>query len=203
MCGFTCTAGFMPSGGACVRATTPTAAQRRSPCPLPGRRFQRNHEGHVGEQRIVRRSKQRPEAVYQIVLTETSDVFVTTHGTKFDTVVYMRRGCCGAEIVCNDNLDNRNTSAINALGLSPGTYDIFVDGAGTASGAYTVDIYASPSSALPGESCGRPMRISNMPIVGNSCRYRDDDFPAGSMCSINNGAAMTSSSISCSMRRPW
>jgi len=186
VCGFTCNAGFMPVGGACVRACDTNCGATAISVPLPGGRFTGTTKGTSANSGSCG-GNNAPEAVYQIVLTETSDVFVTTHGTKFDTVVYMRRGCCGAEIACNDNLDNRNTSAINALGLSPGTYDIFVDGAGTASGAYTVDIYASPSSALPGESCGRPMRISNMPIVGNSCGYRDDDFPAGSMCSINNG----------------
>ncbi len=118
-----------------------------------------------------------PEAVYQLVLTETSDVFVTTHGSTFDTVIYMRRGCCGTEIACNDNADGRNTSMLNVTGLTPGTYDIFVDGAGAAGGAYTVDIYASPSSAVAGDSCGRPIRLANSPYIGNSCAYRDDLSP--------------------------
>jgi hypothetical protein len=118
-----------------------------------------------------------PEAVYQLVLTQTSDVFVTTHGSTFDTVIYMRRGCCGTEIACNDNADGRNTSVLNATGLAPGTYDIFVDGAGGARGAYTLDIYASPSSAAAGDSCARPIRLTNTPYIGNSCPYRDDYSP--------------------------
>jgi len=186
MCGFTCNAGFMPVGAACVRTCDTNCAATAKPVPLPGGRFAGTTSGTSANSGSCGGGN-APEAVYQIVLTETSDVFVTTHGTAFDTVVYMRRGCCGTEIACNDNIDGRNTSVINALGLAPGTYDIFVDGAGTASGAYTVDIYASPSSALSGESCGRPMRISNMPISGDSCDYRDDDFPAGAMCGIDDG----------------
>jgi hypothetical protein len=43
------------------------------------------------------------QSVFKLVLTARSDVFVTTHGTGFDTSVYMRNGCCGAEIACNDD----------------------------------------------------------------------------------------------------
>jgi hypothetical protein len=178
----------MPVGSACVRACDTNCAATATPVPLPGGRFTGTtagtslNSGSCG-------GNNAPEAVYQIVLTETSDVFVTTHGSKLDTVVYMRRGCCGSEIVCNDNSDNRNTSVINALGLAPGTYDIFVDGAGATGGAYTVDIYASPSSALPGDSCGRPTRIVNLPITGNTTGYRDDDHAVNNMCGTDDGGA--------------
>lgn len=188
ICGFTCNAGFMPVGSACVRNCDTNCAATAIPVPLPGGRFTGTttgtslNSGSCG-------GNNAPEAVYQIVLTETSDVFVTTHGSMLDTVVYMRRGCCGTEIACNDNIDNRNTSVINALGLAPGTYDIFVDGAGTAGGAYTVDIYASPSSAMPGDSCGRPTRISTMPIVGNTTGYRDDDHAVNNICGTDDGGA--------------
>lgn len=185
-CGFTCGAGFTPVGGACVRTCDTNCAATATSVPLPGGRFPGMTTGTSANAGSCGGGN-APEAVFQIVLTETSDVFVTTHGTKFDTVVYMRRGCCGTEIACNDNADGRNTSVINAVGLSPGTYDIFVDGAGTASGAFSVDIYASPTSTQSGESCGRPMRISNMPITGDSCDYRDDDFPIGAGCGIDDG----------------
>jgi hypothetical protein len=129
-----------------------------------------------------------PEAVFQLVLTQQSDVFVTTHGSKFDTVIYMRNGCCGTEIACNNDADSRTTSMFNALGVAAGTYDIFVDGAGTTGGVYSVDIYTSPTSANPGESCGRPTRISNTPISGAStCNYRDDYHAAESTCGRDDG----------------
>ncbi len=187
-CSFTCNAGFMPVGSACVRACDTNCAATAIPVPLPGGRFTGTTTGTSLNSSSCG-GNNAPEAVYQIVLTETSDVFVTTHGSKFDTVVYMRRGCCGTEIVCNDNSDGRNTSVINALGLAPGTYDIFVDGAGAAGGAYTVDIYASPSSAMPGDSCGRPTRISTTPIVGNTTGYRDDDHAVNNMCGTDDGGA--------------
>jgi hypothetical protein len=112
------------------------------------------------------------------VLTAPSDLFVTTHGTGYDTVVYLRNGCCGAEIACNDNADGRRTSVLNATNLPAGTYDLFVDGASaTDAGAFSVDVFVSPTSSNPGESCGRPARIANVAVAGTSCGFRDDASP--------------------------
>ena len=92
------------------------------------------------------------------MLTQKSDVFVTTHGTAFDTVIYMRSGAAAAaEIACNDDADNRKTSVLTSRGLGPGTYYIFVDGAnGGASGDFTVDIYATPATINATDNCGSP-----------------------------------------------
>jgi hypothetical protein len=119
-----------------------------------------------------------PDTVYKLVLTAPSDVFVTTHGTQFDTVVYMRRGCCGDELGCNDNADGRSTSVLAQTGVPAGTYYIVVDGAtAAAAGAFTVDIYATPTSTHPADACGNPMRISSAPVTGNTCGYRHDYDP--------------------------
>ncbi len=72
MCGFTCTAGFMPSGGACVRACDTNCGATAISVPLPGGRFSGTGvEGHVGEQRIVRRQQCPRGGSIGIVLTET------------------------------------------------------------------------------------------------------------------------------------
>jgi hypothetical protein len=133
-----------------------------------------------------------PEAVYKLTLAVASDVFVTTHGTTaFDTVVYMRSGgCCGAEIACNDDADGRTTSLLAQRGLAPGTYYIFVDGAGGAdTGAFTVDIYSTPAATNPAEACGNPARIATTAVTGNSCNYRDEyDPPVSCINRTNTGA---------------
>jgi hypothetical protein len=119
-----------------------------------------------------------PEAIYKLQLDVRSDVFVTTHGTGFDTVVYMRRGCCGAEEACNDDADSRRTSVLSMRGVSAGTYYVFVDGANPGDdGDFTVDIYASASSGSPADTCGNPTRVSNIPISGNTCNYQNDYDP--------------------------
>ena len=73
---------------------------------LPGGRFTGTTSGSSTD-RGTCGGNQAPEAVFKLVLTQKSDVFVTTHGTTFDTVIYMRNGCCGSEVACNDDLDNR------------------------------------------------------------------------------------------------
>jgi hypothetical protein len=186
-CGFVCNVGFVPVGGACARTCDTNCTIAATKVTLPGGRFTGTTTGTSANAGSCGGAS-APEAVFQLVLTQQSDVFVTTHGSKFDTVIYMRNGCCGTEIACNNDADSRTTSMFNALGVAAGTYDIFVDGAGTTGGVYSVDIYTSPTSANPGESCGRPTRISNTPISGAStCNYRDDYHAAESTCGRDDG----------------
>ena len=175
-CGFSCNASYVPQGSLCVPGCDPLCAPGAIPVPLPGGRFT-GTTGGLSANAGSCGGGSAPEAVYQLTLTVPSDVFVTTHGSRFDTVVYMRRGCCGAEIACNDNADSRSTSVLTAIGLAAGVYEIFVDGAGAGAGAYTIDIYANPTSTKPGDTCGRPTRISNTAIAGDTTGYRDDYNP--------------------------
>ncbi len=129
-----------------------------------------------------------PEAVFKMVLDTKSDLFVTTHGTGFNTVVYLRNGCCGAEVACNDDADGRNTSVLSQRGLLPGTYYVYVDGATAAdAGPFTVDIYAMPASANPGETCGIPLPIAAGATPGNTCGFQDNYSPP-IICSSGVGA---------------
>jgi hypothetical protein len=122
-----------------------------------------------------------------LVLSAPSDLFVTTHGTRFDTVIYVRNGCCGSELGCNDDADGRHTSMLSLPNLPAGTYDVFVDGASaTDAGAFSVDIFVSPTSPNAGDSCGRPTRIANAALAGTSCGFRDDASPQPN-CSTADG----------------
>jgi hypothetical protein len=145
---------------------------------LPGGRFTGTTSGSSSDHGTCGGS-QAPEAVFKLVLTAKSDVFVTTHGTGFDTVIYMRSGnCCGSEVACNDDADNRKTSVLASRGVGPGTYFIFVDGGnGGASGDFTVDIYATPTTINGTDNCGSPARIANLPITGTTCGMNDDFTP--------------------------
>jgi hypothetical protein len=188
-CGFSCDTNYVQQGSACVPGCNPLCAAGAIPVAAPGGRFMGTTSGASANAGSCGGGS-APEVVYQLVLTVPSDVFVTTHGSKLDTVIYMRRGCCGAEIACNDNIDGRNTSALTATGLPAGTYQIFVDGAGDGAGAYTVDIYASPSSTQPGDSCGRPTHISTTAITGDTCGYRDDYDPNSVSCLNDTGSGL-------------
>ncbi len=144
---------------------------------LPGGRFTGTTSGSSTDRGSCGGDK-APESVFKLVLTQKSDLFVTTHGTSFDTVIYLRSGCCGAELACNDDADNRKTSVLGSRGLAAGTYFIFVDGAnGGASGDFTVDIYATPSTINATDNCGSPARIANLPVTGTTCGMNDDFTP--------------------------
>jgi hypothetical protein len=144
---------------------------------LPGGRFTGTTSGSSADRGTCGGDK-APEAVFKLVLTQKSDVFVTTHGTAFDTVIYMRSGCCGTEVACNDDADNRKTSVLTSRGLGAGTYFIFVDGAnGGASGDFTVDIYATPTTINATDNCGSPARIANLAVTGTTCGMNDDFTP--------------------------
>ena len=93
-------------------------------------------------------------------------------------MIYLRNDCCGAEIGCNDEADGRHTSVLAARGLAAGSYDIFVDGAkGGDKGAFTVDIYATPTSTSVTDNCGSPGRIANLAVTGTTCGLDDDVSP--------------------------
>ena len=128
-----------------------------------------------------------PEAAFKLVLDVKSDLFVTTHGTGFNTVVYLRDGCCG-ELACNDDADGRNTSVLSKRGLVPGTYYIYVDGATAAdAGPFTIDIYATAAAVNPGEACGSALPIAAGATPGNTCGFQDDYSPPAA-CSNASGA---------------
>lgn len=145
---------------------------------LPGGRFTGTTSGSSNAHGTCGGDK-APEAVFKLVLTQKSDLFVTTHGTAFDTVIYLRSNtCCGAEVACNDDADNRKTSVLTSRGVGPGTYYVFVDGAnGGASGDFTVDIYATPATINATDNCGSPARIANLPVTGTTCGMNDDFTP--------------------------
>jgi len=145
---------------------------------LPGGRFTGTTSGSSTDHGSCGGDK-APEATFKLVLTQKSDLFVTTHGTSFDTVIYLRNGCCGTEIACNDDADNRKTSVLTARNLAAGTYFVFVDGAnGGANGDFTVDIYATPSTINATDNCGSAARIANLPITGTTCGMNDDFTPS-------------------------
>ena len=146
---------------------------------LPGKRLEGNTTGRAARNQGSCGGGDAPEAIFKIALPVTSDLFITTHGTRFNTVVYLRRdNCCGDEVACNDDADGRSTSVIAEKGLAPGTYYIYVDGA-TASdaGPFSLDVYATPAASHDAEACGNPLRISTDPISRSTCDSVDDYSP--------------------------
>jgi hypothetical protein len=79
------------------------------------------HDGSCG-------AANAPEAVFQLVLVHDAIITLATHGSSFDTVLYVRHGACeGTEVRCDDDGGGGLDSYLN-LTLPSGTYFVFVDG---------------------------------------------------------------------------
>ncbi len=80
--------------------------------------------------------------LYRLDAAATLRVATTGAGTDFDTVVYVRRGGCGAaQIGCND--DASGAAGPSSLVLSnqpPGVYFVFVDGYAAAAGNFVLTV---------------------------------------------------------------
>ena len=106
-----------------------------------------------------------PEAVYYVTIPPERgdvDIFATTHGSSFDTVLYARSCECEEEeeLTCNDNADTLATSNMYVRDVHPGTYLFFVDGkTGADMGEYQIDIYVTETGAN-GDRCGNPFLLT-------------------------------------------
>ncbi len=113
------------------------------------------------------------EAVLSFTLTVTSDVFVTTHGSGVDTVLYVRScRCAGSELACNDDADGRETSVLRLTSVAPGTYNVFADTEASMSVPLQVDLYATPTAGTA-DRCGRALALPPS-ISGNTCGAASD-----------------------------
>jgi hypothetical protein len=153
-CGVNCSTGYTNVGGTCVAncnacdgsaTTLSTTTFGRYSVMATGASHYTGSCGSTGG----------PEAVLKVNLSGAStDLFITTYGS-WNTVVYVRSGCCdGAELGCNDNYDASGLSALTLHGLAAGTYYVFVDSTTGSGGSVDVDIYGRSNTALPGDTCG-------------------------------------------------
>ncbi len=119
------------------------------------------------------------ERIYTFTLDSESDVFITTHGSAVDTVLYVRQcSCTGTEVGCNDDADGLTTSTLQLTSLPGGTYTIFVDTKAPMSAMTSLDVYIS-TPGVAGDRCGRPTFVpaGATTISGESCGSSGDYTP--------------------------
>ncbi len=109
--------------------------------PITGNTTGTTHDFTPG----CRTTSTSPEIVHEITFPgELQSLTVTTDGSGFDTVLYMRAGDCSAvDLVCDDDGGTGLQSLFTQNNVAAGLYFIFVDGyssAGTSFGAYTLGI---------------------------------------------------------------
>jgi hypothetical protein len=98
------------------------------------------------------------EIVFKFTLSTAQDVFISTQGSSFDTVIYIRRGVCdsGSDVYCNDDEHGTVQSELNIVDMAAGTYYLFLDSYFSSSyGNYVLDIYMTDPS-FEGDRCGDP-----------------------------------------------
>jgi hypothetical protein len=83
-----------------------------------------------------------PDVVYSFELTGRATVTAWLAGSAYDTVMYLRNTPCatGTSIACNDDNGSGGSWSRISTTLDPGTYFLFVDGYGTASGNYVLQV---------------------------------------------------------------
>ena len=125
-----------------------------------------------------------PDAFFFFDLTETSDVFVNSSGSTFDTVVYLDRTCGGGALGCNDDMDPPGgpgstaylDSGVVLRGLAAGRYFITLDGwAADQLGDYLLNVSITPTDT-DGDRCGSPIHIlpGTTTLSGDTCVLSDE-----------------------------
>lgn len=120
-----------PLGNAVARGNT-TASTRRFDTPTCG-----------VETGASRGGANAPEAVFRWVAPTTGRFQFDTNGSEYDTLLYVRLGeCNGAELGCNDDAMTGTTASSVSFTLQRGeVVFIVVDGYGSASGAFVLNIH--------------------------------------------------------------
>ena len=97
-----------------------------------------------------------PDYTYTWTAPNAATYAFSTEGSTFDTVAYVRNGptCGGAEIACNGG-DFMTTDGIAIAELAAGqTVNVFVDGDGAASGAFTLTVSETSTCCFSHDTVG-------------------------------------------------
>lgn len=130
------------------------------------------------------RARTGRDVYFSFTVTESSDVFISTYGSAFDTVLYVSTTCGDSEAACTDDMHAPEVmqSHVSLHDLGPGIYYIALDGNGPGrSGDYVLDFYMNPADD-PGDTCGHALPFNPGGVDGYTCDL--DAFHTGS-CSYS------------------
>jgi hypothetical protein len=92
-----------------------------------------------------------PEAVFRLVLEESSNVVLALNSQGLDGVLYVRSDCMdpGSEVACNDDHGSKDRSEVRTT-LEAGAYFVFVDGHGPEdAGPFALEATVQPTGESP------------------------------------------------------
>ncbi len=115
-----------------------------------------------------------PDRTYQFFAPVSGLYTIDTFGSDYDTLLYVRASCTGAELACNDDTPGFGTdSRVDVMLVAGAPVIIIVDGWGTSQGNYILNI-VGPGGGCgnmvcdPGESCSScPSDCGPCPGCGN------------------------------------
>ena len=183
-CGTVCPADQTCSSGSCTTSVVVPGDSCSSPINVSGGgRFEGNAASASADYTGSCGGARGRDIVFQYTLTETTDVYMNTFGSDYDTVLYVTNDCGGGtERGCSDDERGTLRSELLLLDQPAGTYYVIVDSFFTSAGNYDFDIYFSAPSFYGGDACGEPeyVDVSTISeITGNTCSWvwfnaRDD-----------------------------
>jgi hypothetical protein len=130
------------------------------------------------------------DVYFFFTIRSASDVFISSLGSRFDTVLYVGSECGGGGLGCNNNFNSPTIlqSILRLRNPADGTYYIALDGNGSAAaGDYVLDVYITPMDD-PSDKCGHVVPFDDIMTgeSGTTCGY-DNDY-VGS-CTISPSTA--------------
>jgi hypothetical protein len=138
-----------------VSPPTPSACLSPTVIPAAGGVFTGTTSGASTQSGTCATTNSAPEKVFQWTPSTSGTATVQTcgAGTSFNTVLYMRSGTCetGGQVACNNNTTACSTasgadhgSRITPTVTAGQTYYIILDGAGSASGNFSLSVTPPP-----------------------------------------------------------
>ncbi|WP_437531472.1 MXAN_6577-like cysteine-rich protein [Sorangium sp. So ce726] len=107
-------------------------------------------------------SSNAPDMIYRFTAPENGLYIFDTFGSSFDTVLQiLNQSCTGTSLGCNDNMDGKQSRI--ALSLTAGqTVLVVVDGSGTSSGDYVlqVDRFTGPGTCATAIHLGSALSLT-------------------------------------------
>jgi len=130
------------------------------------------------------------DVYFFFTISSDSDVFISTLGSSFDTVIYVGFECGGGGQGCNNNVSPPiiTQSLLRMRDPANGTYFITLDGNGPGeAGDYVLDVYITPLDS-PSDKCGHVVPFDDVMTgeTGTTCGY-DNDY-VGS-CTVSPSTA--------------
>ena len=122
------------------------------------------------------------DRVFYLHLPIASNVEVSTDGSDFDTILYLREASCadGEEVDCDDDGGSDSGTSQIKMDLFSGDYFIFVDGYGSSEGSFTLSVTISetpPMIEVSGnDTCSGAHEITTTACFAGDTSSMTDDY---------------------------